>query len=62
MSDETTTRYLHGARPNGSHCWAPFTVVDELGRLAARLGPVMPDDVVWDVTDRPYPPRPEETP
>jgi hypothetical protein len=43
-------RFLHGARPDGTHFWAAFVDAEQFRRQIERLSPYAPADVSWDVT------------
>ena len=45
-----TTWYLHGERPNGAHCWHPFSTWREFVNVVERLCAIAPDDTTWNCT------------
>ena len=52
-SERRPTRYLHGARPDGSHLWHPIPEPGDdatLERIRERIVPFATDDTVWDIT------------
>ena len=64
MTDETTprpTRYLHGSRPDGAHCWQPFTTQAQLRHWRETLIPACPDDTRWEISRVNRPRYQEET-